>query len=96
MIHPSTLKSTIADEDGAVVLDMERGVIMTMNATGGFVWKRLGEQVPRERIARELAAATGMNVEQVEQDVSAFAEDLRAAGLLKPQAQNKPWENGTP
>jgi len=37
--------SSVVDRNGAVVLDATRGLIMTMNATGGFVWQRLEERV---------------------------------------------------
>lgn len=84
MTVSSIQNPSVADEDGAVVLDLERGVITTMNATGGFVWRRLQEHVAWDMIVRDLATATGMNIERVERDVETFAEELRVAGLLKP------------
>lgn len=76
--------SSVVDQNGAVVLNARRGVIMTMNATGGFVWKRLEERVTLSGIAHELAEDTGAEIGEVEADLREFAEVLRAAGLLTP------------
>jgi len=76
--------SSVVDRNGAVVLDAKRGVIMTMNAMGGFVWKRLEERVTLSGIARELAEDTGAELGEIEADLREFAAELRAAGLLTP------------
>lgn len=76
--------SSVVDQNGAVVLDAKRGLIMTMNATGGFVWTRLERRMTLDRIARELAQESGAEIGVVEADLHAFAEELRTAGLLTP------------
>lgn len=82
MSSPTERFPSIVDEDGAVVLDVERGVVMTMNAAGGFIWRRLQERSTLDAIAHELAHETGTDIGVVDRDVHAFADRLRAAGLL--------------
>jgi hypothetical protein len=73
---------TVADQDGAVILDIERGLITTLNATGGFVWQRLQRSEPLEVIIVNLMRETGAELLEVERDVRAFVEDLKQKHLL--------------
>lgn len=74
---------SIADEDGAVVLDVERGLIMTMNVVGAFIWRRLQERSTLDAIAHDLAHETGTDIGIVDRDVHVFADQLRVAGLFE-------------
>ena len=72
----------IANADGAVILDTKRGTLSRLNSTGLYVWEALkrGDEVPIivERLSRE----TGARASEVEQDIRAFAEDLKAQLLI--------------
>ena len=50
---------TVADQDGAAILDVKRGLITTLNPTGAFVWHGLQRGEPLETIIANLATETG-------------------------------------
>jgi Coenzyme PQQ synthesis protein D (PqqD) len=73
---------TIIDQDGAVILDIERGRITTLNITGAFVWQRINQGEVLDSIAAELARETGEDPLTVERDVREFVDSLRQSRLL--------------
>jgi hypothetical protein len=73
---------TIADQDGGAILDIERGMITTLNPTGAFVWQRLQRGEVLETIVANLAYETGEDAAIVERDVHKFAEILKENHLL--------------
>jgi hypothetical protein len=75
------IRSTV-DGDGAVILDIERNQIVTLNTTGGFVWERLKRGESVDMIVQELAQATETDPHVVEQDVRAFLCQLAEKRLL--------------
>lgn len=81
VVHSSQYR-TIANADGAAILDTEEGRITTLNATGAFVWEKLQEGNPEEGIASELSRLTGEPVEETRADVAAFVHALQEQGLL--------------
>jgi hypothetical protein len=77
-----TLHSTI-DADGAAILDIERNRLVSLNATGGYVWERLKRGRTIDEIIQELAHDTGMDRGIVERDVRAFVQQLIEAHFLE-------------
>jgi hypothetical protein len=75
------VRSTV-DGDGAAILDVERNQIVTLNATGGFIWERLKRHESVDMIVQELAQATETDPRVVEQDVRAFLSQLAEKHLL--------------
>lgn len=73
---------TVANEDGAAVLDTSRGSLSTLNPTGAYVWRGLEQGDSVEVIVESLARETGMPGETVERDVRTFLEELKRQGLL--------------
>lgn len=73
---------SIANHDGAAILDAQAGRISTLNSTGAFVWQGLGRGEHLEAIAADLARMTGKPVEAVKDDVAAFIEALEKQDLL--------------
>jgi len=72
---------TVADCDGAAILDSERGLVSTLNETGAFVWERLRRGETVDAIVFELASATGADIKVVEQDVKQFVADFNETHL---------------
>lgn len=72
----------IADADGAAILDIERGLISTLNATGSFIWQELRRGESKAAIAVSLAKETGEEPTVVERDVQAFIDDLKRRNLM--------------
>jgi hypothetical protein len=75
------LKSVV-DQDGAAILDIERGQISTLNQTGAYVWDKLQHGESLVTIIGNLARETGEQTSVVERDVLAFIEDLKQNQLL--------------
>jgi hypothetical protein len=73
---------SVVDQDGAVILDIERGLISTLNPTGAYVWQGLERGESLETIMANLARETGEESLRVERDVREFVEDLKQKRLL--------------
>ena len=71
----------IADQAGAVILDIKRGLISTLNSTGAYIWQGLEREEPIETIVTNLVRETGGALADVERDVREFTETLKRAGL---------------
>ena len=83
MSSSSTHLRSIVDQDGAVILDMERNAMSTLNATGGYVWDGLQQGKALEAIISDLARETGTDVVVVDRDVRGFIEELKSKHLLQ-------------
>jgi hypothetical protein len=77
----SRLRS-VANADGAAILDTEAGQITTLNSTGALVWKALERGQDVETIVANLACETGQQIEVVRKDMQAFIDALRKLNLL--------------
>ena len=73
---------TAANEDGAAILDVERGEISTLNATGAYIWQALQRGQALDTIVHDLARETGAETEVVDRDVRNFIETLKAKHLF--------------
>jgi Coenzyme PQQ synthesis protein D (PqqD) len=73
---------SIVNQDGAVILNIERGLISTLNPTGAYVWQGLQNGESLETIVLNLAHETGEEALTVERDVRDFVEDLKQKRLL--------------
>jgi len=80
-VMPSHLRS-IVDHDGAVILDIPRNRMTTLNPTGAYIWQRLIEGMDIDSIIAELARETKAEETAVANDVSAFMEDLKSRHLV--------------
>jgi hypothetical protein len=72
----------IADQDGAVVLDIKRNATFGLNPTTSFVWRGLEQQLAVEEIVTSLSAETGETISVVRGDVLEFIQDLRGRRML--------------
>ena len=73
---------TVANADGAAILDTEAGRISTLNATGAYVWKALERGEDIDAIAADLARETGEQIECVKKDLGDFIDALKKVNLL--------------
>ena len=78
---PPHLRS-IVDQDGAVILDIPRNAMTTLNPTGAYVWQRLERGMGLDAIVAELASETGTDEAVVAKDVDGFMEELKSKHLL--------------
>lgn len=72
---------TVANLDGAAILDTEAGQITTLNSTGAMVWQALERGEDLDAIAATIARETGEQIETVKKDVGEFIEALRKKDL---------------
>jgi hypothetical protein len=73
---------SIVDHDGAVILDISRNSMTTLDSIGAYVWDRLGKGLSVDAIVAELARDTGANEEMVAKDVDEFMEQLKSRHLV--------------
>lgn len=73
---------SVVDADGAVILDLERNSMLTLNSTGGYIWGKLQQGDTPEDIIRKLADETLTDVAIVERDVRDFLEQLKSRRII--------------
>lgn len=73
---------TVVDQDGAAILDVERGSISTLNSTGAYIWQGLERSETLETIVANLVRESGVEKRVVESDVREFIANLREQHLL--------------
>jgi hypothetical protein len=73
---------TVVDQDGAAILDIDRGQVSKLNPTGAFVWQRLQRGETIEEVIANLACETGEEIRVIERDVREFVELLKEQRLL--------------
>jgi len=73
---------SVVDQDGAVILDVERDAVVSLNATGGYIWDRLLKGKLIEEIVVDLARDTGAELAVVERDVHDFIDQLKSRHLF--------------
>jgi hypothetical protein len=78
---------SVVDRDGAVILDLKRGTMLTLNPTGGYIWERLQQGKLVDEIICDLTRDTGMDFSVIERDVSDFLEQLKSRHVLTEELQ---------
>jgi hypothetical protein len=73
---------SVVDHDGAVILDIKQDAMITLNATGGYIWDRLQAGKTPDEIVTALSQETGEDPNIVERDFHEFLEQLKAKQLL--------------
>jgi hypothetical protein len=67
---------TVANEDGAAILDAHSGQITTLNPTGAYVWQALQRGDSTDAIVANLARDTGEDHSIVQHGVATFLAEL--------------------
>lgn len=73
---------TIANQDGAVILNTTTSEITTLNSTGAYIWQELERGEALETIAANLTRETGEQADSLKRDVQEFMDSLRERKLL--------------
>jgi hypothetical protein len=76
------VRSTITP-DGAILMDIKGGQMITLNPVGSIIWQGLAEGRSQEQIAIGLAAEFGVPAEQTLADVREFLEQLHIKKLIR-------------
>jgi hypothetical protein len=81
MRDSSTHLRTIANQDGAVILNSAAGTITTLNSTGAFVWQALERGESVDTIAQNLVRETGEEAAAIRYDLLEFIGSMKKAKL---------------
>jgi hypothetical protein len=82
MVSQAPNLKAIVDEDGAVILDIEHDLILTLNPTGAYVWQGLQRGETIDTIIANLSRDTGEDRLLVEPDVREFVAELQQKHLM--------------
>lgn len=85
MFSTSSRIRTATDRDGVVLLDMQQGAMVTLNATGGYIWNKVRAGKSVDEIIRELASDTGEDSAAIADDVHQFLDRLIANRFIFPR-----------
>src|SRR5436190_20043869 len=75
---------TTITQDGAVLMNIKGGHMVTLNPIGSIIWQQLSDGRLPEQIAEHLALEFGISREQALADVNEFVEQLQAQHLIEP------------
>jgi hypothetical protein len=78
---PDSVKQT-ASEDGAVLLDVERGICFSLNTVALDIWQLLKLGRNETEMLEIMLAKYPVSREQLHADIQAFLGNLHASGLL--------------
>jgi hypothetical protein len=70
-------------EDGAVLLDIDRGRILALNRVGSRVFEMLRGGLDQNQIAGEISKDFGVDANQVRNDVLDFIRTLEEYNILQ-------------
>jgi len=70
-------------QDGAVLMNIKGGHMVTLNPIGSIIWQQLSDGQSAEQIAARLASDFGIPREQASADVNEFLEQLEAQRLIE-------------
>jgi hypothetical protein len=74
---------TTITQDGAVLMNIKGGHMITLNPIGSIIWQQLSDGRSPEQIADRLASEFGIPREQASADVNEFLEQLEAQHLIE-------------
>lgn len=69
----------------AVLIDLERGTALGLNASASFLWARLSTH-DTDALAHALVGAFDIDIARAREDVTAFVDSLRARGFVEDAA----------
>ncbi len=81
-MRPSSRVAWQVIDGQAVLMDLEHGRALGLNATGSFLWPLL-EGRSEEQLAGELCQAFPVEPERAREDVAAFLGLLRSRGFVE-------------
>jgi hypothetical protein len=90
MMKVSEHVRTTITQDGAVLMNIKAGHMITLNLTGSMIWQQLADGRSAEQIADTLSPQFGISREQALADVKEFLEQLESQHLIAPLESESP------
>ncbi|MGW1594984.1 lasso peptide biosynthesis PqqD family chaperone [Streptomyces sp. NPDC002343] len=87
-LHPHV--TTVATDDGLVLLDERGGRYWQLNTTAAAILEHLARGADPRTAAEHLVSRYGIGRERAESDVRIFLERLHSAGLLAIAPDDRP------
>lgn len=73
----------VVNDDGAIPIDSEQGIMFTLNPTGGLIWAGFSEKLTASAISQRLTQQFGVPETQAGQDVEEFVDILEKNKLVR-------------
>ena len=70
-------------DDNSVIVTPQSGEMRVLNGVGSTIWRLLTERQSVAAIAEQVTAQYNVGLEQAQDDLRIFLEDLTARGLLE-------------
>jgi predicted flavoprotein YhiN len=71
-------------QDGAVLLEIERGQMFCLNSVGSKILELIASECDEHEVARRISAEYGADIDIVRADVREFLETLSRRSILEP------------
>jgi|HubBroStandDraft_4_1064222.scaffolds.fasta_scaffold1230716_1 hypothetical protein len=81
-ISPRANIRSVANRDGGVLLDIERGQMLSANPMGAWIWQMIEAGKSRTEIIRAIGDECGVDTGVVARDVDEFLTSLRSHHLV--------------
>lgn len=91
----SAIKRTLTP-DGAVLLDVEKGRMFSLNPVGSEILELIARGLGEDEVARQLSAVYGQDVETVRADVREFLGKLGEQHILHTRGRATEEREGEP
>ncbi len=82
-IHPRSHVRSMADADGAVLLDLEKGKYFSLNAVGMEIWNAAERGSNHSEILTHLQETFCAPLERLREDLDRFVQTLDQKGLIR-------------
>lgn len=82
MFEVSTGVRSTRNEDGGILLDVNRGKVFRLNRVGALIFQRLREHQNETQIAEELSRQFDISVQSIQIDLVEFLRSLEQQGLV--------------
>ncbi|MCU1295739.1 MAG: hypothetical protein JWO91_17 [Acidobacteriaceae bacterium] len=82
MYRVSKMVRTTLGQDGAVVLDIQRGRVLRLNVTGSFIFERLQRGDTESQIIDAIMQHFCVSHDVAQVDVGEFLKSLKQAGII--------------
>jgi hypothetical protein len=82
-IHPKANVRSAMNADGGILLDIERGRMLSSNPVGARIWQMIEDGKTRAEIVAAIGADYGVAVDVVNKDFDDFVNALRSQHLVK-------------